>query len=1418
VTSERNIRKLKRWLLPSILLVLVIALVIFWIRIPSLLITRLQDYTHNQSEGKYELSISDINRSLFPFSVTLKEVNLEPAALNISDPELIPEEILYSLGATEIQLKGLNLRLLLTKNILSGKKVKITKPKINLAGEELLKVDTLNISTEFFKTMWPLFGFVEKVELNTIEFEEANFNFYSAAGDSNFISKAEKVSVDVLNFVTSSAMASVPDKYFETEDILVRLNDFRNDMGDSLHTLTIDTLLYSLKTTDIRIKGLHLLPITFQQEENIYEVNVPEVYVKSRSITHFALSDSLKIGFLEFSRPSIRFFQKAQPRKIVMEDFQDFDLYSLIKNQFIKAEVDSFYLHEANVELFRQPDTKSYNQQFQSIDVVLHGFVLDSTSYLNKEKLFHANDLEMRVKGYHLKMKDEVHHFRAGSLFASTFANRLNAADIEIHPENTQNHNIRNVINIECKSLNLEEVNFLDLYHKSILPTNLIEVTEPNVHLLYQLEKKKQKKQSDEGLLFEVVTDYLEGVYANSVRVIDGRLEITNSHQEIVKGYFETNIDFNLAEFRLDSTSVNNSGNFFYASNFDLLFSDYNMRLIDNLHKIEVDTVSISSHHNQIEIENLRLKPVNDDIGREYMVTSGNSELFNISVPQIMLNGVDLKNAFFNHEITIENFNISSPQIYFENYSALNSEDDSQELTDIYELIFSYIKDINVKRFSISGGLLTWINHTRKGRTTSFDNEFSVSLENFRLNETERKNKRLLFSDNFDLTVKDQEFELSDNVHVLKGSEIRFSSSRSMIQITDALLFPLITSDSYNELSTTWQIAIPKVNIEGFDFQKAWYSQEPEIKRLEIISPRFQVYTQPSKTKGLDLKAYSIPMPTFIESLKVSELAITNGRAVTYKKEGSQHSPMASFFFKLSLPGLVLNSNDKNQVKVTSSNIHFSVSDFIVPLDDIHNLQIGSIDFNRERKMIEVLNLRLLPFISDDSHNKFSITAPFISFRGFDFNAALADNDFEFESIVANDPKIALTVNNKIDNDTLEFLQKLDLYPYVEHLVNSVQVNNLDINNAFLNINLQQKQLFNNRLDLSFDGILLSENQSPHNLLNSEAFTISTTQLAANSSDGMYSYTIDTFMYQSPSSTVRMKNIGITPAVDKEEFSLKEGLQTDVAEVKIDYLEFREINERRWLGENILDARALIIGPADIKIYRNKRFPFDHSQRPEWPQDLLQKIKQPFVFDSVRLMPSNIQYSELLTIFDEPGYIEFTDFKFTGNRLSNIPEEIDKLPFRIDAEARLMGEGLLSARFEFDLNSREYKHTVKGSLSPMNVKPFNAMIMKAAPLTVESGRIKRLDFNISFNEESAAGEMFLEYNDLRIAVLDYSGDEINKDWFSSFMANSLKINSQNTGGEYLKPVSISNERDKERSIINFWWKSLYTGIAKVIGI
>ncbi len=1417
----KKIRKILGWFLMVMAALLLAVLVIAWLLAPGYFKENFPEYLHEKSNGNYSIHIGGIERSIFPFAVKFTDISLTPGSpgsnTSSSNTDGTP---LRSLFASEIELSGINFRRLYKNREFSCKRINIVKPEVNLSGDYLLQNDSAGTTDKIIPEIRPLFdGFLKKINIKTIELFEANFGFYGSTGDSSLISNADQVSLEIQGFRTDSAMFSRNSNFIETDDVLIRMKDFRNDMGDSLHVTTIDTLEYSLKTSDIRAAGFRLFPLDRKKDKNLFEVDVPEVYVQSRSITRFALNDSLKIRFLEFKHPEIKFFQKENPTRLNLEDINNFDLYTLVQNQFSKMEVDSFFLTGANLRIYRQPDYTNYQQQFESIDINLSRFSLDSVSSLNREKLLHSDNLEMKVAGYHLRLEDNQHHFRADSLFVSTFSNQLEAKNIHILPSNKQEINTRTEVLIDCEALIIDEVDLLDLYHARAIPTSKIEILTPKVHLKYHMERQKAGGQKEAGLLFELVSDYLSGVYSKLVYIENGRLDIDNLRHGELQGFFETGFNFSLTDFALDSASVQRTDKFFYATNFDLHFSDYQMRLVDDLHKLDVENVVISSMNQEVQIKNLNLHPVTDTATISTMRQYNRSELFNISVPEINLSGVDLQNAFFNKKLKINNFTISNPQIDFENFGTLRESQDKIELNEFYQLVFNYMDDFDIKRFSAPNGKLTWVNHTRKGKTISFDNAFSASLENFRLNEAELNKQRLLFSDNFDITLKDQQFELSDSVHVLHAGEVHLSSVHSLVSVKNAMLYPQISSSKYKDLTTTFQVSIPELQINNFDFRKSFYSKEPEIGRMNLISPKIQVYSRKGEAKSLDLKKYRFPLPAFIQSFKSDELKITRGEVVTYETTGNDYNASANFQFNLTIPEAVLKNNEENQAELASSNIVLELLNFKTPLEKNHNLLIEQVLYNRNKQTISVKGLEVDPFMPQQNDNRFSIHAPAINLTDFDLETALKENNFSFEKIEINNPGLDIEINQKIEGDTLEFLQTLDLYPYIEPLVDQVKVNNLLLKNADLKFNWMQQHFFENNINLSFENILMAENQPPQNILNSKEFEISTTDLTAESNDGLYEFTADSLIYNSMWHRVLLKNIQITPQVAKEVFPRKKGFQTDVVKAGIEYAELQGINEKRWLQNNILDASILTIGPASLEIFRNKRYPFNPNQEPPWPQDLMKSIKQPFILDSVELLPSHIRYSELMGISDQPGYIEFTNLNLNGGRISNIEKERQLTGhFVARANAYLQNQAKLTARFNFDLTSNHYLHHVEGSLQPMPLSSINTMLDKSTPMLIEDGNLSRFDFEISFHEHQAEGVLYMGYDNLKIAVMDLSGNEAEKAGFASFWANKMILNSKTSKEKNLKPIPVLYERDEQRSVINYWWKALYSGAKKGLGI
>ena len=1417
----KHILKIFGWIVLALFLLIAGAGIFVWFKAEDYVNKNLSQIVDEKSNHLYRLSFNDIKLKLAPVSVSVTNISLTPDdAVSKKILKINPGRIFYSFHSPSLKVAGINLNRLWNKKIFHAKNVLVEKPILELSGENILQNDSVQSFDKLLLEMRPLFHkYVKKITIDNIDFTDANYDLYNTVGDSTQISKAKNVSVKIKKFKTDSAMIFGNGRLIDTEDILIRMNHFQNQMGDSLHILNIDTLEYSLKTSDINASGFHLTYLFKNPDRNLYDVYVPKMYMKSKSIAHFSINDSIEVQYLEFDKPRIKFYQKKNAERLDIEDLNNFNLYTLIENQFSKVEIDSFNLSGANLEIYKQPDFSLFQQQFKSINVELTGFALDSTSSRNENKLFHADDLEMAVAGYDLRLEDNEHNFEADSLLVSTKTNSLKVKNIKISPVNEKDINIRTAANIECKALEIEDVNLKTLYHTRRMPTKRIEVTEPNVHLQYYTEIAKKHEQNGAGLLFHLVTAYLKGVYSEVVIIDNGKLDIENLEHEKVLGYFETGFDFSLSGFALDSTSIKNTDKFFYATDFDLEFSDYQMRLVDNLHKINVGHISFLNFERKVQIENLHLQPVIKDATDSVMQSFNRSELYDIFVPRITLWGINLRNAFFHNQLNMVNFQISHPKIYFENFGALRQAQGKKEFSEFYQLVFNYLNDFNIKKIEIPNGELTWVNHTKKGKTTSFDNEFSASLENFRLNENELNKKRLLFSDNFDISVKDQTFQLSDSVHIMKAGEINLSTAKKSVKIKDALLYPVITSKNYKTLPTTFQVSIPQLEITNFDFAKAYYSRELQLNELEINSPKFQVYSQTGMGKSLDLNKYKFPLPAFIKSLNLNELKIVNGEVLTYETEGIEQHAQSNFKIDLTIPGVTLKNNENHQAQLSTKNLIAQIREFKTPLGKKHELTIDQIDFNLLKETIDISKLRVNPFTESNTENRFTIYSPNLKFTDFDINDALRDNHFSFNQITIDKPEISIEINDSIEGDKLEIARNFDLYPYVESYVNEIMVNRLQLNNVALQFNWFGKQQISRKINIDFSDINISENHRPENLLNSREFEISTSGLKTESRNKMYQFTVDSLIYNSAKHNILFKNVGIRPLLPKAEFPRKTGFQTDYLTCNTTFVELSGVDENLWLKKKILNADKFIVGTTDLSIYRNKRYPFNHKQQPPWPQDLIKEIKQPFVFDSVELLPSYIKYSELLDISDQTGFVDFNDFTLQGGRISNIDSVTRQNPyFKILASAKLYNQGNISASVNFNLTDKSYTHTLTGSISEMPLNLINNMLEKSAPVSIESGQLNRFDFDLTLNNDKATGELYFGYDDFKVNILNLDMNGSRKSKFATFWANKMILNSKNPKGNTFDPQPIFYPRDNERSIINYWWKAIFTGVKETIGI
>jgi hypothetical protein len=173
-------------------------------------------------------------------------------------------------------------------------------------------------------------------------------------------------------------------------------------------------------------------------------------------------------------------------------------------------------------------------------------------------------------------------------------------------------------------------------------------------------------------------------------------------------------------------------------------------------------------------------------------------------------------------------------------------------------------------------------------------------------------------------------------------------------------------------------------------------------------------------------------------------------------------------------------------------------------------------------------------------------------------------------------------------------------------------------------------------------------------------------------------------------------------------------------------------------------------------------------------------------------------------------YFEKLNARIT-NAHNNKRLEVDT---RMHASAKFMGAGDLDAHFTFPYDTSQI-YRVAGTLKNMPLTRLNNMLGSAAKAKVESGVMRNLEFNFTYNDARSEGGVELNYENLKILTLrENKKNEQSVSRIKTLLLNAFIIrkNMDEDVKDDKRKGTIGFDRDTKRSVFNYWWKSVLSGI------
>ncbi|WP_372638898.1 hypothetical protein, partial [Fodinibius sp.] len=300
---------------------------------------------------------------------------------------------------------------------------------------------------------------------------------------------------------------------------------------------------------------------------------------------------------------------------------------------------------------------------------------------------------------------------------------------------------------------------------------------------------------------------------------------------------------------------------------------------------------------------------------------------------------------------------------------------------------------------------------------------------------------------------------------------------------------------------------------------------------------------------------------------------------------------------------------------------------------------------------------------------------------------------------------------------------------------------------------------------------------------------------------------------------ISLDSLQLIPRFGELEFARRHGSTIDRIALTIPDIRFEDINFPLLVDSAHVYARYGHIQSPELEDYLNRGIAGGPPTSKPLPFIAFRDLKTPVKIDSLRIENAFISYSEYVGDTPRAGTITFEETDAVLRSISNYPEDVKGgVTTTLDAESRVMGMGLLEAHFEFPMDTGEGFHKVSGQLHAVSMPAFNRMLEHVAFIRVDRGQLNSLEFEMTLNESQSSGTLVMNYEDFKISVLDKQSIQQHglMENLKTFVANNFVVRSDNTPESGMQAGRIRFERDETKSIFNYWWKSLLSGIKNTI--
>lgn len=481
--------------------------------------------------------------------------------------------------------------------------------------------------------------------------------------------------------------------------------------------------------------------------------------------------------------------------------------------------------------------------------------------------------------------------------------------------------------------------------------------------------------------------------------------------------------------------------------------------------------------------------------------------------------------------------------------------------------------------------------------------------------------------------------------------------------------------------------------------------------------------------------------------------------------------------------------------KKIETTLQEKLQDYTIEID---NVNVAFLSWGIELKTIRITSKVAVP-----AKNELKLEIASVKFKRIDFYKLISTSDIKIEEILIS--------RGRLQGEMPE--EKKEPKPVISNA--NIEIGKIVFHQLEFDVkNFSSPQIFSAKEGTINLHHVKFNKKDTVSLANIKEFDLKVEEFSTILPDSLYTLKAGGIVYDAKDNRLTLEDFIVHANYPDYVFAARQKYQSDCVRAIVKNISFNDFSVEDFIKENKLVSTYVEVEEMDIHVFRDKRKEFHHTVKP-MVQDLIYDYKGKLRIDSVGLINGNVTYVEHVEQAVHPGKISFTGINAKVYNIDNdtIYKTTEKF-LEIKGYTYLMGKGKVTIALKGKLYDPHNAVLISGSLSTMDASVVNPMLEKNAFIYVTAGKVQSINFTFRADKYKANGKMIMLYEGLDVAVKDKKTNDTTalKAKVISLVANKMIRDSNPEKGDETREGIIEYERDPERFLFNYCFKSILSGL------